>query len=77
MARTRITKNPDNAAPVASWTKNVANAKNILKKAIPQVGKITSFSAANSLQCAIITNSDHLDEDTRANLSLIIGKYIK
>ena len=26
MARTRITKNPDKAASVASWTKNVANA---------------------------------------------------
>ncbi len=57
--------------------KNVANAKNILKMAIPQVAKLKKFSAANALQFAIITNPDMIPAEKKKELGIIIGKYIK
>ena len=57
--------------------KNVANAKNILKLAIPQVGKIKKFSAAEALKFAIITNLDLIPAKVKKDLAPIIGKYIK
>ncbi len=62
---------------IAYLNKNVANAKNILKAAIPTVGKLKSFSAANALQFAIITNRDMIPAKTKKELAVIIGKYIK
>ncbi len=57
--------------------KNVANAKALLKLAIPAVGKLKKFSAANALQFAIITNPVMVPVKTKKDLKLIIGKYIK
>jgi len=57
--------------------KNVENAKKILKIAIPQVGKLTEFSAQDALKSSIITNAEHLPENARSKLQVIIGKYIK
>lgn len=57
--------------------KNVDNAKKILKKAIPQIGKLENFSASNALQFAIITGKDSIPEKVKKDLSIIIGKYIK
>ena len=57
--------------------KNVANAKNILKLAIVEVGKLKHFSAAEALKFAIITNPDHIPAKKKKDLELLIGKYIK
>lgn len=57
--------------------KNVANAKNILKLAIPQVGKLKKFSAADALKFAIITNRDLIPAKIKKDLKPIIGKYIQ
>ncbi|MFA6378404.1 MAG: S-methyl-5'-thioadenosine phosphorylase [Candidatus Omnitrophota bacterium] len=57
-------------------TKNVENAKKILKKAIPQVAKIDSFGAENALQCAIATRKDKIPAKIKKDLKIIIGKYI-
>ena len=62
---------------IAYLNKNVANAKNILKLAIPQVGKLKKFSAAESLKFAIITNRDLIPAKAKKDLQPIIGKYIK
>ncbi len=56
--------------------KNVANAKNILKLAIPQVGKLKKFSASEALKFAIITNRDMIPAKVKKDLAPIIGKYI-
>ena len=56
--------------------KNVVNAKNILKAAIPVVGKIKEFSAANALKFAIITKKDMIPAKIKQDLELIIGKYL-
>lgn len=57
--------------------KNVTNAKNILKLAIPQVGKLNKFSAAEALKFAIITNREMIPAKIKKDLKPIIGKYIK
>ncbi len=56
--------------------KNVSNAKNILKLAIPQVGKLKKFSAADALKFAIITNRDLIPAKAKKDLAPIISKYI-
>lgn len=58
-------------------TKNVAAAKAILKRAIPKIGKLTAFSAANALQFAIITDPSKIPMEKKRELDLIIGKYIE
>jgi len=57
--------------------KNVDNAKKILKIAIPKIGALDSFSAANALKFAIITNPELISEKRKGELEPIIGKYIK
>jgi len=56
--------------------KNVANAKAILKAAIPLVGKLKHFSAADALKFAIITHPDRIPLKKKKELALIIGKYV-
>ena len=57
--------------------KNVGNAKKILQLAIPAVGKLKNFSAAEALKYAIITNRDLIPAKKKKDLDIIIGKYIK
>jgi len=57
-------------------TKNVENAKKILRKSIPQIAVIDSFSAEQALQCAIATHKDKISAKIKKDLNIIIGKYI-
>lgn len=57
--------------------KNVANAKKILKDAIPQVAKVDSFTAEHALKCAIVTSREHIPSKIKKDLKIIIGKYLK
>jgi len=57
-------------------TRNVKKAKEILRYAIPEVGKLESFSAANALEHAIITDRSRIPEQTRKHLEVIAGKYL-
>ncbi|MGE0268980.1 MAG: S-methyl-5'-thioadenosine phosphorylase [Candidatus Omnitrophota bacterium] len=62
---------------IANLTKNVKNAKEIIKLAIPEMGQLTSFEAQNALKYAIITSPEHIPEQKRISLKPIIGKYIQ
>ena len=57
--------------------KNVSNAKKILKAAIPQLGKLTKFSAEDALKYAIVTHRDSIPKKRIKELEVIIGKYSK
>ena len=57
--------------------KNVGNAKNILRAAIPKVGRLTQFSAQDALKYSIVTAANMIPELKRRELAPIIGKYIK
>lgn len=56
---------------------NIKNAKKILKLAIPKIGQIKKFAAADALKTAIVTDGRYISEQKRAELKVIIGKYIK
>jgi 5'-methylthioadenosine phosphorylase len=62
---------------IENLTKNVGQAKKILKAAIPKIGKLTEFSANEALKYALITDPARIPEDTKRKLQPIIGKYIK
>ena len=62
---------------IGNLNKNVANAKKILKAAIPFVGKLKKFSAADALKYAIITQRDLIPPKKKKELEIIIGKYLK
>jgi 5'-methylthioadenosine phosphorylase len=62
---------------LANLSKNVENSKEILKIAIPEIGKLTKFEAHDALKNAIVTQKERIPEDTRRKLVLLIGKYIQ
>lgn len=62
---------------IDNLTKNVENAKKIIKLAIPEMGKLSEFEAQIALKHAIITNPEHIPEHKKISLKPIIGKYIQ
>lgn len=62
---------------IANLTKNIVEAKKILKLAIPKVAALTEFSAQNALANAIITDRDKIPELKRRALGFIIDKHIQ
>jgi 5'-methylthioadenosine phosphorylase len=61
---------------IENLTKNVGQAKKILKAAIPRIGQLTDFSASDALKYALITDKTKIPENTKRKLAPIIGKYI-
>lgn len=62
---------------IQNLSRNVENAKKILKMAIPRVAQIKEFSAANALQYALITQRDMIPDQKKKELEILIGKYLK
>lgn len=62
---------------IGNLNKNIANAKKILKTAIPKVARLKKFSAEGALQFAIVTNPKLIPAKIKKDLKIIIGKYIK
>ena len=62
---------------IQNLTKNVQNAKAILKLAIPKVGKIKTFRAQDALKYAIMTDRSLIPSKLKQDLEILIGKYIK
>jgi 5'-methylthioadenosine phosphorylase len=62
---------------IANLNKNVDNAKEILKRAIPRLGKLTQFSAQGVLKYAIMTHRDVIPERIKKELGIIVEKYIQ
>jgi len=61
---------------IANLNKNIANAKKILKLAIPRVGQLKTFSAADAMQHAVITQRDLIPEQKKKKFELLVGKYL-
>ena len=57
--------------------KNVANAKQIIRKAILKIARLDHFSASDALQYAIVTAGEHIPENKKRELAILIGKYVK
>ena len=61
---------------LGNLNKNVDNAKQILKKAIPKIGALDKFSAQDALKYAIVTQKEAIPESVKTELNLLIGKYV-
>jgi 5'-methylthioadenosine phosphorylase len=55
---------------------NVAMAKNIIREAVAHIGAERDCACASALQHAIISDTSLIPLQTRADLELLIGKYL-
>jgi len=58
-------------------TKNVTNAKKLIKETIPKLSNERSCPCKDALKYAIITSKDIIPQKTKKDLDIIIGKYVK
>lgn len=56
--------------------KNVTMAKAIIKNAVGRIGRDRKCGCASAMQYAVITDRAVIPPQTRANLDIIIGKYL-
>jgi 5'-methylthioadenosine phosphorylase len=62
-------------AVVANLLKNVARAREVLRRAIPEIGKPCSAGCDRALQHAVITDPGLFPPRIRARLTPLIGRY--
>ena len=62
-------------AVVANLMKNVATAKEVLRRVVPSVGPLRRCPCPSLLKNAVITNPAAFSPRTRKTLDLLIGKY--
>ncbi|MDP8236276.1 MAG: S-methyl-5'-thioadenosine phosphorylase [Candidatus Erginobacter occultus] len=63
-------------AVIENLLKNVALARDIIRRVIPRIPDQPDPAAASALRNAIMTDPKVIDPEDRQRLSLIIGKYI-
>jgi len=62
-------------AVVANLLKNVATAKDVLRRVIPSIGAERTCECEHLLESAVITSPAAFPHATRRRLDLLIGKY--
>ena len=55
---------------IENLTRNVANARRVLELAIPQVGRLETFSAAGVLKTSVVTDPEMIPDDKRKQIEL-------
>jgi 5'-methylthioadenosine phosphorylase len=63
-------------AVIAIMQKNVGNARDLIRKAIPRLSAERSCGCAEALKFAIMTAHDRIDVEARERLGLLIDKYL-
>jgi 5'-methylthioadenosine phosphorylase len=56
--------------------RNVARAKELLRKVIPDAAGIAACACNEALRNAIVTPSDRISTTTKRRLGLLIGRYV-
>jgi 5'-methylthioadenosine phosphorylase len=62
---------------VANLMQNAATAQKTIAEAVGRVGSVRTCACKDALAAAIITRPEHVPEQTKKELAIIIGKYIK
>ena len=62
---------------VANLMQNAATAQKTMAEAVGRVGSLRTCACKDALATAIITRPEHVPEQTKKELAIIIGKYIK
>ena len=55
---------------------NVAMAKNIIRNAVSEIGRVRNCQCGSAMQYAVITDKSVIPEETKRKLEPIIGKYL-
>ncbi len=61
---------------IETLTKNVATAREIIRKAVPMIPAKRECGCASAMKFATITDRKAIPEQARKDLSLILGKYL-
>jgi 5'-methylthioadenosine phosphorylase len=64
-------------AVLAVMSKNVGNAKRLIRSALPRVPSGRSCGCGSALRFAIMTAHEKIGPEARARLGLLIGKYVQ
>ncbi|MFH1062338.1 MAG: S-methyl-5'-thioadenosine phosphorylase, partial [Candidatus Omnitrophota bacterium] len=62
---------------IANLTANSENAKEFIKKIVPEMQKARNCACASALENAIITASDAIPQQALDKVKLLVSKYIK
>jgi len=62
---------------VENLMQNAATAQKTIAEAVGRVGSVRACACKDALATAIITRPEHVPEQTKKELAIIIGKYIK
>jgi 5'-methylthioadenosine phosphorylase len=62
-------------AVIANLLKNVATAKDVIRRVVPEIASPRTCSCPHALKNAVITSADAFPPATRKRLDLLIGKY--
>jgi len=62
---------------VQNLKKNIAIAKGVIRKIVPEISKKRTCLCATALKDAIMTEPQVIPPDTREKLELLVGKYLK
>jgi 5'-methylthioadenosine phosphorylase len=63
-------------AVVANLVKNVATAREVLRRVIPRIGKPCTRGCHDALRDAVITGARHFPPRTRRRLDLLLRRYL-
>lgn len=56
---------------------NTSVAQEVIRNLVPAISHNPDCSCTSALECALITNKNHIPAKTRKELDLLIGKYIR
>jgi 5'-methylthioadenosine phosphorylase len=62
-------------AILATMKGNVANARTLIRAAVPRIPALGATACESALRSAIMTSPEHLTPEVRARLGLLIDKY--
>jgi 5'-methylthioadenosine phosphorylase len=62
-------------AVIANLLKNVATAKDVIRRVVPEIAPPRTCACPHALKNAVITSADAFPPSTRKRLDLLIGKY--
>jgi 5'-methylthioadenosine phosphorylase len=62
---------------VETMRRNIAMAREIIRRAVPLVPEVRKCECAHALRAAIFTGHEHISAKTKKDLAPLIGKYVK
>jgi 5'-methylthioadenosine phosphorylase len=72
-----VSDNVDMDMIISNMTRNIDNAKKIIKETIKQIPHTRECICASALKHAIVSSPDSISDEVKKRLDIIIGRYVK